>query len=276
MRSWRLQKLISSGNMGSFVSPLAVALFILIPSYLYGQTVVQPSAPIAWGTILYTVNDVMLFTWDGKVYRPVGSARVGTGLVVVDDVREDGYIAVRTPAGWVAIVEKKALVSSAPISALIQNFQSSQGTQDRCLASILPKNGQITSRNAKGVHKITVEHRVSSTTLVKIKNRKKTVLSFFVTGIGSTTITQVPEGSFRVSFLTADQWEYYCEAADSQRKIRPKSEGTAYEFEDSDDYLTKRDGNSIVTAHWSYTLQKISGGNARTQIVPMDRFLNDE
>ena len=276
MRSWRLQKRISSRSIEFLVNALAVAPFVLIPSYLHGQSVTQPPAPVAWGTTLYTVNDAVLFTWDGKVYRPVGSARVGTGLVVVDDVREDGYITVRTPAGWVAIVEKKALVSSLPISALIQNFQSSQGTQDRCLAPIVPKNGQITSRTVSGAHKITIDHRVNATTLVKIKNRSKTVLSFFVTGFGSTTITQVPEGSFRVSFLTADQWEYYCEAAGSQRKIRPKAEGTAYEFEDSDNYLTKRDGNSIVTTHWSYTLQKIPSGNARTQTVPIDRFLNDE
>ena len=262
----RTQTLPLPASLFGVLIALMLTMGAMVPLTAYAQQTWQV------GTTLTVGVDTEAFTWNGNRFQGVGTVRRGTPVVVVDDSRNDGFVHVRTPGGWIGLVARS---SFGPVPAPPVPSAGNPPTQP-CVFGVNPQPGQIVTQARQGNNEITVQNQSGQIALVKLRDTSgRTAFSFFTSSSGVTRVSGVPDGFFVVSFLSAARWHVHCGVAPRPENFRPSSDASPASFETADEFRTVRQGNTVRWSHWTYTLYARHDGNARTRPMSAADFFND-
>lgn len=119
-----------------------------------------------------------------------------------------------------------------------------------------PGTGEVLLRRGYGSHQLTVRAGASDV-LVKLRNADATVLAFFVRAGGAATISDVPDGTYRIMFAFGEGFSRSClEFVNSMKVISDPSPLS---------FWVTSDGYAQYSSTATYSLQNQVGGNFRPQ-----------
>ncbi len=123
-----------------------------------------------------------------------------------------------------------------------------------------PKNGDELQRNGfkEDGHRITVENGGSGNALVKVRNDAgRRVATLYVERAQQGSISNLPDGRYRISFAIGDQLDASCAAF--------AGDFHAQQFPGSETFETRVEGDQIISSDLRLTLHSVAGGNVRPQ-----------
>jgi hypothetical protein len=97
--------------------------------------------------------------------------------------------------------------------------------------------------------------------------QNRVVLSFFVAAGMSATVNNVPDGEFRISFISAQRWTAPCGLADLIHPWRPVGSATAQEMNGLTSLFDAQGAK-----HLTFTLYTVRGGNTATRSLAPESF----
>ncbi len=160
-------------------------------------------------------------------------------------------------------------LAAAPVSG---QHVTTTGKPERadCQGSVGPPvaNGAVLLRKGAGSHTISVSNGTQWDALVKVKKLSgQAVLAFFVAASADATVTEVPEGIYRIMFATGRRFSRSCGRFLEDMQVSA--------FEKLQHLRTTSGGIFQYTTHLHFTLHPVVGGNAPTRRIASDEFLRD-
>lgn len=162
--------------------------------------------------------------------------------------------------------EQRRSRASAP-----REFKPSPNTQPKLPEMRLENGSLIQSKGLNGKGRLEIQNGLNHDAAAKLVNLEGTncLAFFYVRSKSSHTLDGVPDGWYRVQFVTGNDWD-----ANTRCFRRSPS---CFEFEQQFQFTTKTeqksDGKYTVTKTWSLTLHAVPQGKAKTRQISQAEFL---
>lgn len=130
-----------------------------------------------------------------------------------------------------------------------------------------PQNGDELQRDGykEDGHRITIENGGSGNALVKVRNvAGKLIATLYVGRAQQGSISNLPDGRYRISFAVGDQLDASCAAFAGDFR--------AQQFPGFETFETRIEGNQIISSDLRLTLHSVTGGNVRPEGLSDDAF----
>lgn len=130
-----------------------------------------------------------------------------------------------------------------------------------------PRNGDELQRDGfkEDGHRITIENGGSGNALVKVRNDSgKRIATLYVSRAQQGSISNLPDGRYRISFAVGDQLDASCAAFAGDFR--------AQQFPGVETFETRIEGDQIISSDLRLTLHSVTGGNVRPQGLSDDAF----
>lgn len=125
-----------------------------------------------------------------------------------------------------------------------------------------PKNGDELQRDGfkEDGHRITIENGGSGNALVKVRNDAgKRVATLYVGRAQQASVSNLPDGRYRISFAVGGQLDASCAAFAGDFR--------AQQFPGVETFETRVEGDQIISSDLRLTLHSVTGGNVRPQVL---------
>jgi hypothetical protein len=234
---------------------------ILLPTAVAWASRIEILDGLALKAIAHvTQSKAAIYSNPSETSAVVEIIRPFTNFEVLSGRGESEFEKVVSSAGTTGYVAKSVLTYGDGTDAL----------REKCLPLGSPTipNGTVFLQKSNGPHTIKVQNGQSSDAVVKLRDTEgRTALSFYVSANSETEIPTVPEGTFTIEFATGNDFSPTC--GYFLENMRTKR------FTDADSFVERVEGNQIIDAVLTVTLNPVSGGNAHTSNVDSSNFESD-
>lgn len=190
--------------------------------------------------------------------------------------------ALRRYFGWIAAVILGVIlcfVLSRPSKDSRDAFprpKVSAEPEEPPIARSLPTGTIIRARELRGSGKLTIENGTENDAVLKLVDQisRQSIVEFYVGASSSYTIGSIPDGSYNVYFATGVDWDPLAGLFTNHRRYsrftEPALFNTSQRTTESDEEIR----TYTQTAHWSFTLHQVVGGNAKADSISEQEFLS--
>jgi uncharacterized protein YgiM (DUF1202 family) len=187
----------------------------------------------------------------------------GVKVVVIDD-GAGTWVQIQSPSGATGYVARDYLSFIKRTITLEEAYGMPTTAAATCVEAVGVRNGAMLEQRRKGPHTLRVENGTDRDGVVKLKSGEETILAFYVKAGQTAEVAAVPDGTYRVQFETGRRWSENCRHF--------QDDVVAMEFDNTETFQTRQEGSYQYFGIVTYTLHRVSGGDAAAHPIPLEDF----